>query len=279
MKLANWFLLARKATVIGILVFLNDIDFNWASSLLQAHDADELQRWGLVRVSEHFRVIALGLPVPRYRGSPLDPPLRSRFQARDVSHISYQVSREYIISISLEGVGFSFLQHINTHNYFIQNISLLTNLFSLLYMWFIITIRLYKQFCINSNNLNKTTNNLPFNFINTIDMSMLECKNETRFFCITNRPFTWGGLETKSLSRFCSQTEGNRKTKRPTNDRCCWVHSTFQCAPSACKCSYILCIYYTWTDDMYTEHNAQDAYHEISQRQSVVDLFFAGRHM
>ena len=31
-----------------------------------------------------FRVVALGLPVPRYPGNTLDPPFRSRFQARDV---------------------------------------------------------------------------------------------------------------------------------------------------------------------------------------------------
>ena len=31
-----------------------------------------------------FRVVALGLPVPPYKGNPLDPPLRSRFQARHV---------------------------------------------------------------------------------------------------------------------------------------------------------------------------------------------------
>uniref|UniRef100_A0A8W7PVA6 VWFA domain-containing protein n=1 Tax=Anopheles coluzzii TaxID=1518534 RepID=A0A8W7PVA6_ANOCL len=50
---------------------------------------DQLDQWGLVRVSEKFRVIALGLPVPRYRGSPLDPPLRSRFQARDIAELPY----------------------------------------------------------------------------------------------------------------------------------------------------------------------------------------------
>ena len=31
---------------------------------------------------ENFRVVALGLPVPPFAGKPLDPPLRSRFQAR-----------------------------------------------------------------------------------------------------------------------------------------------------------------------------------------------------
>jgi AAA domain (dynein-related subfamily) len=59
--------------------------------LLKEHTQEELNRWGLVRVSEDFRVIALGLPVPKYRGAPLDPPLRSRFQARDVTSLSYQV--------------------------------------------------------------------------------------------------------------------------------------------------------------------------------------------
>jgi MoxR-like ATPase len=34
-----------------------------------------------VRVHPQFRVIALGLPVPPFPGNPLDPPLRSRFQA------------------------------------------------------------------------------------------------------------------------------------------------------------------------------------------------------
>ena len=37
---------------------------------------------GLVRVHPDFRVIALGSPVPPYPGNSLDPPLRSRFQAR-----------------------------------------------------------------------------------------------------------------------------------------------------------------------------------------------------
>lgn len=35
-----------------------------------------------MRVHENFRVVALGLPVPPFAGKPLDPPLRSRFQAR-----------------------------------------------------------------------------------------------------------------------------------------------------------------------------------------------------
>ncbi len=39
-------------------------------------NAAELHRWRLERVHDDFRVIALGLPVPRYPGHPLDPPLR-----------------------------------------------------------------------------------------------------------------------------------------------------------------------------------------------------------
>ncbi|KAG7308434.1 hypothetical protein JYU34_005640 [Plutella xylostella] len=59
------------------------------NKLLKEHGEEELQKWRLVRVDENFRVIALGLPVPRYSGQPLDPPLRSRFQARDVTSIAF----------------------------------------------------------------------------------------------------------------------------------------------------------------------------------------------
>lgn len=59
--------------------------------LSQEHGEDELKRWGLLRVSENFRVIALGLPVPKYTGVSLDPPLRSRFQARDITSTTYHV--------------------------------------------------------------------------------------------------------------------------------------------------------------------------------------------
>ncbi|OWF39225.1 von Willebrand factor A domain-containing protein 8 [Mizuhopecten yessoensis] len=53
--------------------------------LLSDHTQEELDQLKLVRVSENFRVLALGHPVPRYQGNPLDPPLRSRFQSRDIS--------------------------------------------------------------------------------------------------------------------------------------------------------------------------------------------------
>ncbi|XP_076618440.1 von Willebrand factor A domain-containing protein c12.2 isoform X2 [Colletes latitarsis] len=62
--------------------------------LLEAHSKEELNAWRLVRVSEDFRVIALGLPSPRYPGHPLDPPLRSRFQARHIPPPSYEEQME-----------------------------------------------------------------------------------------------------------------------------------------------------------------------------------------
>lgn len=58
-------------------------------ALLQTHTADQLTEMRLARVSDRFRIIALGLPVPRFRGNPLDPPLRSRFQARDIRAEGY----------------------------------------------------------------------------------------------------------------------------------------------------------------------------------------------
>ncbi|KAG0296119.1 von Willebrand factor A domain-containing protein 8 [Linnemannia gamsii] len=45
---------------------------------------ETMEKHKLVKVSDTFTVIALGLPVPQYVGHPLDPPLRSRFQSRDV---------------------------------------------------------------------------------------------------------------------------------------------------------------------------------------------------
>ena len=57
---------------------------------------------GLVRVSPRFRVIALGLPVPPFIGRPLDPPLRSRFQARSVGAANLDTLRALA---RLDGVG------------------------------------------------------------------------------------------------------------------------------------------------------------------------------
>ena len=54
-------------------------------SLRRAGMSDaELAARRLMRVSPEFMVVAIGLPVPRFPGTTLDPPLRSRFQARAV---------------------------------------------------------------------------------------------------------------------------------------------------------------------------------------------------
>ncbi|XP_065221610.1 von Willebrand factor A domain-containing protein 8 isoform X2 [Planococcus citri] len=58
--------------------------------LFKEHGEEYLKKWNLIRVHDDFRVIALGLPVPNYPGNPLDPPLRSRFQCRDINAPPYQ---------------------------------------------------------------------------------------------------------------------------------------------------------------------------------------------
>ena len=70
--------------------------------LLEENGQEELDKWQLVRVSEDFRVVALGLPIPHYTGNPLDPPLRSRFQARDVRHISFGEQLKILEEIGTE---------------------------------------------------------------------------------------------------------------------------------------------------------------------------------
>ncbi|CAB1346524.1 unnamed protein product [Coregonus sp. 'balchen'] len=67
--------------------------------LLTEHTKEELDAWQIVRVSEDFRVIALGLPVPRYKGNPLDPPLRSRFQARDIYYLPFKDQLEILYTV------------------------------------------------------------------------------------------------------------------------------------------------------------------------------------
>ncbi|XP_004527380.1 von Willebrand factor A domain-containing protein 8 [Ceratitis capitata] len=57
--------------------------------LLENYTKAELDRLGVLRVSEDFRVVALGLPTHKYKGTPLDPPLRSRFQSRNITHNAF----------------------------------------------------------------------------------------------------------------------------------------------------------------------------------------------
>ena len=53
--------------------------------LLKSYTKEQLEKLNFIRVHEDFRVIALTLPpLPDYKGHSLDPPLRSRFQLRDI---------------------------------------------------------------------------------------------------------------------------------------------------------------------------------------------------
>ncbi|KAL6723384.1 hypothetical protein Aduo_018396 [Ancylostoma duodenale] len=61
--------------------------------LTSNYTADQLRAMGIERVSERFHIIALGLPVPKFVGNSLDPPLRSRFQCRTVPEPTFESTR------------------------------------------------------------------------------------------------------------------------------------------------------------------------------------------
>uniref|UniRef100_A0A915CR40 ATPase dynein-related AAA domain-containing protein n=1 Tax=Ditylenchus dipsaci TaxID=166011 RepID=A0A915CR40_9BILA len=73
---------------------LDDGRFLMAASkfdkLLEKHSEQQLKEWKLERVSQNFQVIAMGLAVPAFHGHTLDPPLRSRFQGRNVTHLPFE---------------------------------------------------------------------------------------------------------------------------------------------------------------------------------------------
>jgi MoxR-like ATPase len=69
-------------------------------NLAKEHKTTEFEKWKLVKVSERFFVIALGVPVPRYEGYPLDPPLRSRFQARNIAFPGFDAHLQHLQSIA-----------------------------------------------------------------------------------------------------------------------------------------------------------------------------------
>lgn len=71
-------------------------------TLLETHSVEEMTAWKLLRTSDRFRVVALGLPIPRYPGNSLDPPFRSRFQARDVPSLSIQEQLDEIMESGVQ---------------------------------------------------------------------------------------------------------------------------------------------------------------------------------
>ena len=55
--------------------------------LLKSYTKEQLDQLNFIRVHENFRVIALTLPpLAEFKGHSLDPPLRSRFQLRDIGN-------------------------------------------------------------------------------------------------------------------------------------------------------------------------------------------------
>ncbi|CAG8745134.1 17385_t:CDS:2, partial [Acaulospora colombiana] len=69
-------------------------------SLFKTVKKSVMDGWKLVKVSERFIVIALGLPIPPYVGHPLDPPLRSRFQCRDVRQPKFEDQVKHLRRLS-----------------------------------------------------------------------------------------------------------------------------------------------------------------------------------
>lgn len=72
---------------------------------------------------EDFRVIALGLPVPPFPGKPLDPPLRSRFQARVIPAADADALFESVCQVA-PSVPVSTLQTLVT---FVESVKTLEN--------------------------------------------------------------------------------------------------------------------------------------------------------
>ncbi|ORZ15094.1 AAA domain-domain-containing protein [Absidia repens] len=62
---------------------------------------DDLQNgMEFIKVNDGFLVVALGLPVPPYAGYSLDPPLRSRFQCRDIKAPEFSDQVDHLLAIT-----------------------------------------------------------------------------------------------------------------------------------------------------------------------------------
>ena len=68
-------------------------------ALMASRERTGLEDLNLIRVHERFRVIAVGVPSPPFPGNPLDPPLRSRFQAR---HIQRVPTEQLLLSLRVQ---------------------------------------------------------------------------------------------------------------------------------------------------------------------------------
>ena len=86
----------------------------------------EMRARGLVPVHPDFRILALGLPVPPHPGHTLDPPLRSRFQAKvvvsDLGHLWRKVAHKTTPAASLgDNLEKLFLQVVEAINSVAKN--------------------------------------------------------------------------------------------------------------------------------------------------------------
>jgi MoxR-like ATPase len=61
-----------------------------------------------------FRVIAIGTPVPPYPGFPLDPPFRSRFQARYLDPLSSGQTLARQVTVAQDTAAAEFLNKVST---------------------------------------------------------------------------------------------------------------------------------------------------------------------
>ncbi|KNC54048.1 uncharacterized protein AMSG_09710 [Thecamonas trahens ATCC 50062] len=83
------------------------------------HGKEALDKWGLIRVHEDFRVMVLGLPVPPYEGNRLDPPFRSRFQATalpppsadELLSLAHGLAPSVPLDVTRSVVGFALAAH------------------------------------------------------------------------------------------------------------------------------------------------------------------------
>ncbi|KAI8064375.1 AAA domain-containing protein [Gongronella butleri] len=64
------------------------------------------------KVDSRFRVFALGLPVPPYVGYPLDPPLRSRFQSRDIKTPSFTSQMDHLMALTKNKIDRALLEQL-----------------------------------------------------------------------------------------------------------------------------------------------------------------------
>jgi hypothetical protein len=82
--------------------------------LLKFYTKEQLDKLNFIRVHEDFRVIALTLPpLPDYKGHSLDPPLRSRFQLRDIGNEPFTFT-EYtnLLKSYYSNVDSLFIEHL-----------------------------------------------------------------------------------------------------------------------------------------------------------------------